>query len=391
MATYRFEIIPHDRFYFGSDKTYGPDNQNYFVRSRYFPQQTTLYGLIRYIILKEKGFMDAAGHIKTEKEVEAAQWIGSTGFNPDLHLNTPIKLKRLSPVFITGDDGDYFVQSREYGLNIIDDTVSSIKKEQVVPLIFKTRKGSSFSQSISKKIPCFEGINSKTLFPDLLVNTLTGEMRFFQYDKDRRDDPMNGIFITDDQVGSRKTGPNREKGFFRQIGYSFIEGFRFTFYAEIEDDNFSVNNRFYKIGADQTWCSIIVKKAEKTDLSKFGLDRSGILEKPCPLRKKIVLLSDAYFDQKTYNRINAFASSTTIPFRYMETKNNDISGKYKNLRASLSIDKSKTSYVLVERGSVLFINPSEKEELLQIIKGNLNGLALKPQAAFHKIGYNHAI
>lgn len=391
MATYRFEIMPHDRFYFGNDKTYGPDNQNYFVRSRYFPQQTTLYGLLRYIILKEKGFLDSAGRIKTENEVEAAQWIGSTGFNIDLHLKTTNKLKRLSPVFITGEDGDYFVQSREYGLKIVDDTVSGIKKEQVVPLIFKTKQGFSFTQSISEKIPCLEGINSKTRFPELLVNTMTGKMKFFQYDKDRKDDPMNGIFIADDQVGNRKFETDRDKGFFRQIGYSFTEGFRFAFYAEIDDDNFSVNNRFYKMGADQSWCSVTVKKDEKTDLSMFCQEKSEIFEKPNPLKKKIVLLSDTYFDRETYNRFNVFASSTTIPFRFMETKNNDSSGKYKNFRASYSLDKSKTSFELLERGSVIFIHPKEKDEIVQTIRGNLNGVTVKPQAAFYKIGYNHVI
>lgn len=391
MATYRFEIIPHDHFYFGSDKTYGPDNQNYFVRSRYFPQQTTVYGLLRYIILKEKGFIDSAGRIKTENEGDAAQWIGSTGFNLDLNLDTDTKIKRLSPVFITGDDGDYFVQSREYGLKIIDDTVSGVKKEQVVPLIFNTRQGYSSSYSISKKIPCFEGINSKTRFPELLVNTMTGNMRFFQYDKDRRNDPMNGIFIADDRVGNRKVGTKREEGFFRQIGYSFIEDFRFAFYAEIEDDNFTVNNRFFKMGADQSWCSVNVMKDEKIDLSRFGQEESRIFEKPYPLNKKIVLLSDTFLDQETYNRINVFISSTTVPFRFMVTKNNDSSGKYQNVRASFSLDKSKKSFQLLERGSVLFIDSQEKDEIVQIIRGNLNGVTVRPQAAFYKIGYNHVI
>ena len=57
MATKLIKLTPLDAFFFGDENTFGMDNTSYYVRSRKLPQQTSLLGLLRYELLKKKGFI----------------------------------------------------------------------------------------------------------------------------------------------------------------------------------------------------------------------------------------------------------------------------------------------------------------------------------------------
>jgi CRISPR-associated protein Cmr3 len=393
-------LTPTERFFFGGDRTFGPDNEHYFVRSRYFPQQTTLLGFMRYVVLKEKGLMDEMGKVTVEKGVEEDK-IGKS-FNHTENRPRPFGIiKALSPVFISGPDGDYFVQSREYCRNTIEDPVSGIVRKQLVPLIFKKVKTVSSSDNIPQFIPRLEGITSKSYFPELLVNIQIRQMRNFLFQRDHQEDPMNGIFIADDQVGIRKNDkrddqegirnndePN-DRGFFRQVGYQMVQGYCFAFYAELEDDAFTVANSFYKMGADQSWFRVSVKEESDLQIEDFCGKVKACFIRPTPLDRKIVLLSDTFLLKEIYEDI--FASSDTISFNYMQTKAGS-ENKFKNVRAGISKSKVDAKFELLRRGSVLYLNdPARKTEITDIITGVKESKGQIQYQAFHAIGYNHVI
>ena len=72
MATYRIELKPVETFFFGGEITFG-NFQNYLVKSNFFPQQTTLLGMVRKRLLDQYGLIDENGRIlQIDKNVDAA-------------------------------------------------------------------------------------------------------------------------------------------------------------------------------------------------------------------------------------------------------------------------------------------------------------------------------
>jgi CRISPR-associated protein Cmr3 len=394
MATYLIKLYPIDRFFFGSDVTFGEDNENknYFVRSVYFPQQTTLLGMLRYYLLKQNDLLSDSGRVINQHSAD--QLIGAEGFNAKNPGSFGI-IKSLSPAFITGPDGEYFVQSREYGLNWKEDEITGDKQRELTSFKLRELRGRN---TFSSAIYYLEGLNSKTEIPDLLVNSRSGRIRFFDFQRERIHDPMNGIFVPNEQIGIRKPckqgnpgdgkakdedeDEGNEKGFYKQVGYSMKPGYGFACYAEMDISGHKIDNGLVKMGADQSWFRI------ECELQKFSVGNAmehltnhlyhGVNDRSA----KIVLLSDTCLDRDPYNKY-VLASAATVAFRYLETNSQSKSPVFSFSRAGLTLRKTEQFRTLLKRGSVLYLSDgTKKQDLLKEILEN---------KAFYQIGYNHAI
>lgn len=400
MSTYLIKLCPIDRFYFGNDVTFGPDNANYFVRSNHFPQQTTLLGMLRYYLLLQNDFLNEKGKVIVSQDFEA-KLIGSKGFNSTTVSDFGL-IKEISPVFISGPDGEYFVQSREFGLQWQEDELNGDKKQELVPL--KVRKDHGKNRFSDHGIYSFKGLNSKTEIPDLLVNARTGQMRFFEYKEELKGDSMNGIFIPNEQVGIRlpKTQDerkNNDKGYYKQIGYTMPSGYSFAFYAKIDiPANKKFENGLVRMGADQSWFSLYQDSVNETSHSipkNFSVSDTetsivqGLFRKVNDFNEKVVLLSDSYLTKEEYEKY-PFGSVATIPFRFVkitEEEGKTPEGKRKIFTlngAGLKLTKSEEYITLLKKGSVLYVkSKEEKNQLIKYLKDS--------KEAFYQIGYNYAI
>ena len=391
MAKYLIKLYPIDRFFFGSDVTFGSENENYFVRSVYFPQQPTLLGTLRYYLLQQNNLLASKGKVINPADVNTL--IGETGFDAEVfHAEGFGIINELSPIFITGPDGEYFVQSREYGLQWKEDEVSGEKKQELVPLKLRKRKGKN--GIIGDQLYYFDGFNSKTEIPDLLVNARTGHMRYLEYQVDRKNDPMNGIFIANEQVGIRlpknqAEKNNKEKGFYKQIGYTMLPGYGFAFYAEIEKKNKIFKSGLVRMGADQSWFRIDItgETDENTSIGDYSSITTNLFRKVNDFNEKVVLLSDCYIERTEYNKY-PFASVSTVPFQYIKTiLPNEKPARDEKIFSleggTLKLKKSKEYRTLLKKGSVFYVNTvQEKNDLIAF---------LKSKQAFYQIGYNYAI
>jgi CRISPR-associated protein Cmr3 len=385
MAIYLITLFPIERFYFGSDVTFGEKNENYFVRSAYFPQQTTLLGMLRYYLLQQNDFFDNSGKIKKPNDLNRI--IGVNGFDPNKNGSFGI-ISEISPVFIVGPEGEYFVQSREYGLKWKEDEISGEKKQELIPLKIKKQDGqNSFSKNNTYYM---DGLDAKTVLPDLLVNSRTGHMRYFDYNEDKTDDPMNGVFIPCEQIGIKK--PLRgsidvEKGFYKQIGYNLKQNFGFAFFASIDiniSNGFKIEPGLVKMGADQSWFKIECKIVGGDVNNNINHLIRNLYKQVNDQEKKIVLLSDTYLESESYNCNKIpFASTSTISFGYLETSFSKTEPGFSFDREGFKLIKSMGYKTLLKKGSVLYFSSKEdKDNLLKIINDN---------HAFYQIGYNHAI
>ena len=118
MATikYKVRLTPHEKFFFGGEKTFGEGKEaNYFVRSNYFPQQTGVLGFVRHQLLIQCNDNNIFKNNKIQDKDKANELIGKTSFRMDNDFAFNFgKIKSLSPVFISNNQTYFFPSNKEY-------------------------------------------------------------------------------------------------------------------------------------------------------------------------------------------------------------------------------------------------------------------------------------
>jgi len=106
MPNYKIKLTPLEYYFFGGEKHNEDLEANYFVESLNYPQQTTILGLLRYLILQENNLLNGKS-ISTANQIDAATLIGNESFSygtkPDFK-----KIIKLSALYFTHlSKGDY--------------------------------------------------------------------------------------------------------------------------------------------------------------------------------------------------------------------------------------------------------------------------------------------
>ncbi len=307
---YLVKLTPHDKFFFGGETTFGEGNVNYFVKSNYFPQQTSLLGLVRYQLLlqsSDKIFMNN----QIVNETDAAKLIGEESFKLNNGFNFGA-IKSISPVFISNADGNHlFPANKEYQWV---DKEDDIEIHNFVFREFQKYNGHSSIASNNNFIPCLEKYNPKLFLPDLLINMDKSIKKFYDFDKDNKNSPHNGIFIKHEQVGIRKNykGQSEDKAYYIQIFYKLLYGYCLAFILELEGNvNFTSQN-IVTLGGEQ---------------SKFKMEVTNSADEyeklipnyePSTNSEKVVLVSDAFLTNDIFS-VCEFAVTETVDFRSLKS------------------------------------------------------------------------
>ncbi len=348
MATkkYLVKLIPHDKFFFGSEKTFGENNEaNYFVISNYFPQQTGVLGLIRHQLLLQCDDKTIFEDNKIVEKSKADELIGKKSFTIGDGFDFKT-IKSLSPIFICDcnikntNEVFYFPANKEYHRHEkLNDTC---EKETV----------NEFLQIELNPHPLLKGYDAKFGLPNLLMNKKRELLRY----KD--------VFAEHKQVGIRKQykGGTDEKAYYVQTFYKFINNFSFAFIVELDSSaKFSSRDIVIFGGEQQAF------KMEVTDFSGEFKELIPDYEKS-KNSDKVVLVSDAYVTDDIMSECY-FAITDTVDFRFLVT-----STSTKNYYTGST--KHKTKYNLYKKGSVFYGDTGKIEEKLK-------------NEQFEKIGYNN--
>ncbi len=354
MATkYLITLTPHEKFFFGGERTFGDTNAHYLVVSRYFPQQTALLGLLRHQLLVQSNDPQIFADNKIQDPQLAKKLIGEKSFTINGKFDFG-KIKSLSPVFITRNSDDtkeyYFPANREYvWKEKFDDECN---KEQgwltVNPVKEETEKGRQLN---GKPLIKLENYNPKYDMPDLLINRSGIK---YSYDD---------VFIEHKQVGIRKdyNGKTDEKAFYVQTFWKMKKGYGFSFIAELDFDLKSNHNVVF--GGEQ--------QMFRMDVEKFDKGFEDLLP-PYESSKnfhKVVLLSDTCVEKDIFPDFD-FAITRTGDFRFLVTDLN-----IKN--PARKPDKSQ-KFEVYKKGSVFYFSDKNKDIPSLFNYDNLR-----------KVGYNH--
>lgn len=357
MSKYQITLKPVDKFFFGGGMSFKVEGQeafnerysSYIIRSTMFPQQTSLLGMLRFLILRngEKDVF-ANGQIQDQEKANALIGVKSFSVNEELHdKNVFGKIKNISHVKVRREvdgeclDLDFAPLFGE--IDFTDATTGTYNlKEFCIPAISKNQ------------------YNAKDGLPSLL----TDGMKTYKFEE---------IFIEDRRIGidrDIKTGKTDDGSLFKQISYRFSvkTHYCFVFDVEVEDDiqlnSEKYNGQMVSIGGDNSQFIIGIS------------DR--IISNPDikPLKNAVYLLSPTFLSRDEARKAK-FAITRLIPFRFLTSQNMSDAKSYHILSGKMQRSQK---YELYDAGSVFYFgNEQEKQVFIKCIES---------KKEFRQIGYN---
>ncbi len=362
MCTYLIRLTPHDKFFFGTGKEFGPNNQHYFIKSGYFPQQTTLLGMLRYQLLCQAG-KNIFNKNKIQDKKEAATLIGLKSFIQG-EYNTFGAIQSLSPLFLMQNKTRLFPLSKEYQRDKENYKMCEISKDFNLLKDYEAKKG----------------------LPELWT------------DEQGKKYLLEDLFTEVEQVGIRKNydGKTDDKAFYMQTYRRFkTADTAFAFYVRSTKEIRPSNLVF--MGRERQSFTMEVEKVDHS----FQVNKK--LYQASKNAHKVILLSDAYFNEiSDYNQPESaecndffiaqhfykFAITETIKFRCLQA--NLCTKTYYNIRKKEDDEKKynetnrhKSKQIeLYKRGSIFYF--SNEEDMRSFTEKLEN-------SEFHTIGYNHFI
>lgn len=363
---YVLRLTPFNTFFFGGEKTFGMGgNENYLIRSERFPQQTTLLGMLRQMLLEQCGLLGPATNWQISDRNKAAQIIGEKSF----HINGSFSeidfkvIKRISPVFLMKKNERYFPCPIDAGF--------TLGAEEGTAMLVNAggRKA---------PVPVLRDYNPKTG----IVRKWISESGVTVSEDE--------IFIPCEQPGVWKgsKGEEDEEGYYKQYFMRFNGPWSFAFYAELDESIIrnecknsygdSLRTAHINMGKERTSFKMEVK-SEAGELDNLFFPQDLKLVSTAGTWLKIILLSDAFTENSIYDHC-FFGITETGDFRFLQT-NVTKTTRYANLsRHASSHDAPSKSgkYNLLKRGSVLYAASDKIAEVKERLENK----------RFCQIGYN---
>jgi CRISPR-associated protein Cmr3 len=344
------KLTPLGSFFFGGEQSFAiGNNEQYIVKSRQYPQQSALLGMLRMLLL------DAYGELNTlQSEIslskKATNIIGEKSFDPT-----------------TKGKGN-FAQIDSIGH-------ICICKDNIFYYNLPDTEGLSFEDT-SCRVAGNHGVYQKDKLPFIGFDAKKGlTEKFYGTDSTKIE---NKVFTERNQVGITKkiAQDDDEKGFYRQVSYLLEKEFSFAFEATLSEEAIVkikerlIKNPIVMLGAERSCFNMELSETEIKSL------------KITTLKNAFYLLSDAFIDNSLQS-VADFIIGESVPFRSLKTETEKTSNFYNRGKGGSNVDRSKR-YNLLSKGSILFFDTDEqKEKIIEILS--------KKHPNFSQIGYNQFI
>lgn len=363
MANYKLievDLTPITPYFFGKEPFHQLGNKSdYFQTSLDYPQQTTLLGFLRHKVLRDNGIDLNKLSPKNTQNLEASVLIGNRSFEVnDSQKNNFGKIQSISPCYIVDDSGQKLfyensetIDGQSLTLNSTNNAFLSGDKPYISKKFFDSTIGSVYKNDCiheSAKVGIYKGG----------VKTVSTAKSYF--------------IMEYKHLGIKKT-INEKKSFGKFKTWSF------GFQALVEQDlNINTNIDIMPMGKEQSLFKVSTKIIKENleienSLYIYDLVSGGSLDSEI---LKCVLLSDTKVSQDKMDELKGASIlqvSNKQRLRYIK-RNTKI-----YYLGEKPIKESKV-FNLLAKGSVFFINKSEKDNITNI---------LNEAKDFKQIGYNH--
>jgi CRISPR type III-B/RAMP module-associated protein Cmr3 len=357
-------IKPVEHYFFGTENRRSDDTQNYFLYSLPYPQQTTLIGAMRHLVLlayhKEKpkeNLLDEKGNISDR--ILAGKLIGDTGFRIGYEGNFG-KINSVSELMLF--DGKIVLLPAE-----------QCKDSKSKPSIFEEIEGTTFlNGSKVEFIPRLEGYDPKE--PEK-SGWSSPDGKFFA---------KADLFKSIIRPGNKKKndGDDDDDAFYKQEFYQLANrDLCFVVQIDVEDDiqKCLIGKHIMTLGGERSKFTIEIALSTESKIQVPSISEKDNYYLPNQQFVKVVLTSDAYFGYDPY-KDSLFAVTTTKPFRFLKSSVTETVNHYNRGKSKAGLLESGL-FNLIERGSTFYF---ENKEQLQNWKTS-SGIDSKD---FNNIGYN---
>jgi len=375
MAHYLVKIKPVEHFFFGVEKVGNLGNRKpYYLETTEFPQQTSILGMLRYVILLKEGKLgtDISSDTETINKL-----IGSDSFpgNPKTGYGV---IKSLSPVFIVDSDNTaYFTRPLDWPYQFI-------KKDSGCRVSYGS------DENELGFVPFLDEYNAKDGIDQYLIST-KDESIPLMYNEQTKEGVLRKIAKAGNQkkperflgnsANKNEKAEAKNEAYYKQEFLYMERTFAYACVVEIDDEGLSkeIELKDFKtvvpFGGERSSFAISFKELKDAGSS----DQYYFSMRPQNDYLKIELLSDAYVEQSILY-LASFAVCDTIGFRNLITKTNTKNySRISKVKNDNSADLS-AQLQLLKRGSVLFF---DSLELLQQAEEKLKN------NTFTTIGYNY--
>ena len=387
MSKYLIKLKPLGKYFFGGDMTfevsdkskeYNSKYSSYIIESNKFPQQTSLLGMLRYLLLTKSPEVFSLNENRITNKDDAAKIIGQTSFSviSEHKLDTKEgsrfgKIVSIGPCFLLHEyrkeDGlveEYFLSApKDYQLIIsFENSLKAYYNGNAlkVPSIYKVKKEQLNGEENIEIVK----YTSKVEFDSIYIKGNGSVIK--------EDD----IFLKDTRIGINKNYEGKtshdDKGYYKQISFRLKDGFSFAFVAEVDFDLSKCQNEIVSIGADGSEFSLSASLLSDGFKTPHYPNGTTLVEGAC----RVILLSDSLLDTEDIKKA-CFNISGSIPFRFLET---DVKCENYNVLGG-KVKRSEKKYYLYEKGSVFYFKDKESaDNFVKLVEG---------KEEFHQIGYNY--
>lgn len=356
-TTYLIRLHPLDSFFFGGETTFGENNADYFAKSNPLPQQSTLLGALRQLVL----FQNLGRH-----KVPDEALIGAESFHPDGSVDDFGCIQGISPLMLWQDAKDG--QSPTFSLpacraQVMQDNALQVLAFQPEPS-GKSRINGAKAQQLAPKLAHYAAKNDlESLWVARDGHT---QMRL----QGKGQGPVRpGILHTVFQVGIAKEKlldrDNDEGAYFKKHSYRMDKGHAFAFLVRLASPA-TLNDDLICIGGERSPFAVKVSAWEGPD----PFDQPDDFYRPFyagqdvdPAYSRLLCLSDAFVSDEVFDRC-VFAQTGLSTFRNLRSKLGT-TRHYSGLgHANQHFQPHKTARrQLLAKGSVLYCLPAQEDHL----------------------------
>lgn len=334
---YRVEMRPLEPYTFGTEQgskfegATDTGKESYIIASGAIPEQTTVLGTLRYIILKHKGLLRHDFRYTEEEKVQMKKWIGEKSFSFYADSKQDFgAVKKISPLFLvnrcSGTKAEIYIKNPFHNKSCVGYEPMELTEET-----FVTSFGSIHLPLVMKQTKIRPEYDAKNGHGG-------GYIRL----SDKSPAPAD-LFSRYLQTGNRADHADQDnrEGFFKRETVSLKKDFAFSVFVEAEEGCFPLETIAYmgrKKSAFQF--RFIQMDASDCDL-RTQVEKAFSHEKGC----WYYALSDLYLNEIPVHKHFAIVEEKSI--RNIETRI-DKTEFVKKRR------KSNRQFHLIESGSVFF-------------------------------------
>lgn len=369
-------LTPVEHFFFGGENRHTDGTEKYLQQSLMIPQQTTVLGAMRFLVLQHSG-NEIFKNDKIRDKESAKKLIGASSFDMNPHKYGIID--SISEVLLWKDQFYYpLVAWRNKDEVNMKDEDRSINTEFLVSENRYEENGDVYFFDIGHE-------KKPVSLPQYKAKDETDEYWISINEKPLK---SSAIFKSQIHAGNYKNKENKtendDDAYFKMKYYRFTDNYSFVFNMELDDHdkdwkeviihNIINRSHFINLGGERS--KFVCQIEEIGDDSPKKITNhicekiyAGVFNNCCT---QVILTSDAYIE-KAYPESLQFASVRVQKMRFLKTTV-DHTEAYNN-RNEKGFSTSKL-YNLLQRGSVFYF---EKEDDADSFLTN---------AAFTTIGYN---